>query len=453
MAAARNILVVVLSGGRADRLSCSGYDRETTPFLDQMAREGVRFTQAYTTAPRSASACASILTGLFASAHGATSESGLLPPTRRLLSEQLAAAGYRTAAFCSDSKISPATGFGRGFDRFHTRRGTGRIAGRAADYARRASDRVLGRRDAGARRTNLALLDWVGAAGAPFFAFVRYDEARLRLRPPAPYDRLFMPREFADARIHAVNQDPLACLAGQTRVSSEDARILEALYDGALRYLDMRLKELVEALERLGRWENTLLVVTADHGQLLGEHGLAGHRHLLYEEVLHVPLIVRCPGALPQGFVVEEIAQHTDLLATVVSLAGIEGGNGGVQHGRALLRDGRVTAGPDFAIAEDFRSDLGELQRRFPSFDTRPLDVRRVAIRTRREKYVWHSDECNELYDLVQDPREERNRVELEAERADRIRRRLFDWVASTQTLRLELGEAPNAESALGSAE
>ena len=298
MAAARNILLVVLSGGRADRLSCSGYDRETTPFLDQMAREGVRFTQAYTTAPRSASACASILTGLFASAHGATSESGLLPPTRRLLSEQLAAAGYRTAAFCSDSKISPATGFGRGFDRFHTRRGTGRIAGRAADYARRASDRVLGRRDAGARRTNLALLDWVGAADAPFFAFVRYDEARLRLRPPAPYDRLFMPREYADARIRAVNQDPLACLAGQTPVSSEEARILEALYDGALRYLDMRLKELVEALERLGRWEDTLLVVTADHGQLLGEHGLVvvakGFARIFLQNAINVglPLVI-----------------------------------------------------------------------------------------------------------------------------------------------------------------
>jgi hypothetical protein len=119
-----------------------------------------------------------------------------------------------------------------------------------------------------------------------------------------------------------------------------------------------------------------------------------------------------------------------------------------------LLRDGRVTAGPDFAIAEEFRTDLGELRRRFPSFDIRPLDVRRIAIRTRREKYVWHSDECNELYDLVQDPCEERNRIELETSRADRVRRRLFDWVASTQALRLELGgEALNAESALGSAE
>lgn len=453
MSAPRNVLLVVLGGARPDHLSSSGYERETTPFLDRVAREGVRFTQAFATAASSASSCASILSGLFPSAHGATSESGLLPVGARLLSEHLAAAGYRTAAFCTEPSISPATGFGRGFDRFHTRRGAGRLAGRAADYARRASDRVLGRRDVGARRANLALLDWVGGGDAPFFAFVRYDETQLRLRPPAPYDRLFMPRRFAAGRIRSVGQDPAACLAGQASPSLDDVSILNALYDGALHYTDLRLRELAEGLEHLGRWQNTLLVVTADNGQMLGERGLLGGS-ALYDEVLRVPLILRCPGALPQGFVVEEMAQHVDVLPTVLELSGLKA-NGDGWQGRALLRERRVTPGPEFVVAEDFRPDLAELRRRFPSFDTRALEVRRIALRTRRAKFVWHSDEANELYDLLLDPGERRDRVELEPSRAEKLRRRLFDWVASTQAARLEVAGEPtlDAAPALGSAE
>src|SRR5215467_7641705 len=164
-----NVLLVVLEGARPDHCSGTGYERETTPFLDQMAREGVRFPHAFTTAPSSVAAVASMLSGLFPSLHGATEETPVLGPALRLLPEVLKARGYRTAAFCPDPAIGPQSGFGRGFDRFFTQHGGGRITGRAADYARRASDRVLGRGDAGARRATHALLDWIGAPGEPFF--------------------------------------------------------------------------------------------------------------------------------------------------------------------------------------------------------------------------------------------------------------------------------------------
>ena len=109
-----NVLLVVLEGARADHMGCYGYGRETTPFLDQVARQGVRCSAAFTTAPSVLPAMASLLTGLFAHAHGATEESGALPPGTPLLPELLRGAGYRTAAFCPSPAVSPENGLGRG---------------------------------------------------------------------------------------------------------------------------------------------------------------------------------------------------------------------------------------------------------------------------------------------------------------------------------------------------
>jgi arylsulfatase A-like enzyme len=427
-----NVLLVVLDGARPDHFSCAGYRRETTPFLDRAASEGVRFEHAISTSPSSLAAHASLLTGLFAATHGATEESPLLGPQHRLLSEYLRGAGYRTAAFCTNPWVGPETGFRRGFDSFHTPRSARRFTGRATRYARKASDRVLGRVDSGARRTNRAVADWLNAGGAPFFAFVHYAETRPPFHPPAPFDRLFTPRQFSADRIEAVSQDAGAYMAGAETASAEDVAILNALYDGALRYADMRLRELADELARRRLWDDTLLVVTADHGQNLGEHGLLNHGLGLFDTALRVPLLVRCPGRVPAGFVVDELAQSTDVLPTILQLLGRPPDGARVQ-GRALLVDGSVTKGPGFAISEAFRPDLSALYGRFPDFDGRAYDMRRKAIRTRREKFVWRSDEANEFYDLVRDPGERHNSIESEPDSAERLRRRLFDWLSSVE--------------------
>ncbi len=439
-----NVLLVVLDGARPDHLSCAGYERDTTPFLDQVAREGVRFAQAVTSAPWTLPAHAAMFTGLFSVTHGATSEQPVLSGAHRVLAEHLKASGYRTAAFCTNPSVSPAAGMGRGFDRFHTQRG-GRLTGRAADYARRASDRVLGRRDAGARRTNRAVLDWLGASQDPFFAFVHYNEVHLPLRPPAPYDRMFMPRQFDGARVRAVTQG-WDFHAADAPSSAEDLAIVRALYDGALRYADMRLKELADALASQGRWDRTLLVVTADHGEDLGEHGGLGHGGGMYDTLLRVPLLIRCPRRVPRGFVVEEFAQPVDLLPSILELLGLPPAGGSVQ-GRALLVDGHATPGPDFVIAERFRADLGARGRAGSNSEKRGADVRQKAIRTRREKFVWHSDEGNELYDLVRDRDEQQNLIERESDRAEQLRRRLFDWLASVERVESADGQPAEADA------
>jgi arylsulfatase A-like enzyme len=387
--AAMNVLVVVLEGARADHISGSGTAWETTPYLEQVARQGVRFTRAYTTAPSALPAHSSLLSGLFPCVHGATEESGALGAVPPLLPELLRAAGYRTAAFYPSSRggqpaaaVSPASGCARGFERFYTGRDDGRLAG-AADYARRASDRVLGRADAGARRTTHALLEWLRDAGEPFGAVVTLREAMLPQAPPAPYDR-----QFAAAGV--------------------DAR--RAQYAGALRYLDLRLQEIGAALAADGRWERTLLVVTGTGGVAFdGEAPLC-------EASLRVPLLLRAPGRVPQGYVVDEIAQLTDLLPTVLALSGAAPAPS--TQGRALLQDGAVTAGPRQAFAESYRRE--------------PQDARRKVVCGAGGCFVWQSDEANALFDPG-DVRGTVNRVASDVAGGDRLRRALFDWLAEAQ--------------------
>lgn len=410
---ALNVLLVVLEGARPDHLTAAGYERDTMPFLDQVAREGVRFTHAFTAAASSATAHASMLTGLFPSVHGVTEETPALGPAPRVLPELLKAAGYRTAAFCPDPSLGPEMGFGRGFDRFYTQQMGGRITGRAADYARRASDRVLGRGDAGARRTTQALLDWLAAGSEPFFALVRYREALRPIRPPAPYDRTFMPPALTALQARNANQ-PNA--AAPPPVSADEAAVLSALHDGALRYADLRLKQIADALMADGRWDQTVFMLTAGYGEDLGDTQTIGEP-ALRDTTLHVPLVLRCPSRIPAGFVVEEFAQPTDLLPTVAALTGCA--LDAPVQGRALFGAAGATSGPPAVMGETFRSATSS--------------VRRKVIRTRREKFVWQSDEANALYDLGRDPLERHNLAHEAPERADRMRRALFDWLADSQ--------------------
>lgn len=387
----RNVLLVVLEGARADHMGCYGYGRDTTPFLDQVARQGVRCGAAYTTATSALPAMASLLTGLFAHAHGATEESGALPPGAVLLQELLRGAGYRTAAFCPSPLVGPESGFGRGFERFYGGGGDGRISGRAADYARRASDRVLGRRDAGARRTTQALLEWVATTDpAPFAALVVLREPASALPPPAPYDRM-----FADDGAAA------AAAAG---------------HDGALRYVDMRLREVADALIASGRWDRTLVVVTSTHGRRLDSDG-EGDADLT-PAGLHVPLLLRGPDLVPRGFVVDEIAQLSDVAPTILALAGVAAPDAPMQ-GRVLLRDGEATPGPRFAFAEVFRREAG--------------DQRRKAVRDPRGQFVWRSDEANAFYDVARDGEGGPDRLVEALPQADALRRALFDWLAASE--------------------
>jgi arylsulfatase A-like enzyme len=425
----RNLLLVVLGSGRADHLSCYGYGRETTPFLDEVAQQGVRFHTVISCAAAIVPAHASLLTGFYPVTHGATEETGMLVGRHRTLPAWLKAAGYRTAAFSTHPDVGPDTGFAGGVDEFVTQRRHSRLATRAVSYGRRASDRLLRREDAGARRTNDAFKHWLETVDGPYGAVVRYDDTSLPLAVPPAYAKRFVPVDISAARARELAGQAEAYTTGTAEITDESRIVLNGLYDGALRYVDERVRELADILRERGDWDQTTLVVTADHGDHLGDHGQVGHAFGLSDAVLRIPLLIRSPWQVPQGFVVQDLAQNTDVLPTVLHLLGISADSERFQ-GRVLLERGRATPSPGFVIAERYRSDLQALRERCPDFDARPVNVRLKAIRTKRDKFIWHSDEANELYDLSTDPGEVVNLADTAVDRADALRRQLFDWLA-----------------------
>jgi arylsulfatase A-like enzyme len=397
-----------------------------------------------TTAPWTLPAHASLFTGLHKSSHGATDEHRRLEPGRPTLAELLAAAGYATAGFCANPWVVE-TGLTRGFHHFFDHRPRVRRLARFTFARQQLADALLGRRDSGGRRTNLAFARWLERlpADRPFFAFVHYNELHLPYRPPPPCDRLFLNGTPA-GRVRSVNQDCNRYLAGEVPMDAEDFRILTALYDGDLRYADRLVGQLVETLTRCQRRDDTVLIVTADHGENLGEHGLMSHKWVLFDTLLRIPLILHGPAFLPAGLVSDALVQSTDILPTVTRLLDVP----------TPPVEGVPLAGPQgllpveraFTVSEKFRPNLRVFRERYPRFDTRPHDVRKRALRTRTHKYIWHGDGRELLYDLVADPGETRDVAAVEPECTTALRVQLEAWMAEHGECHMEHVPEPEFE-------
>lgn len=437
--------MIVLDCGRADHLSCYGYGRETTPFIDGLAAAGVRFTQMITTAPWTLPAHASLFTGLYKSSHGATDEHRRLEPGRPTLAETLRAAGYATAGFCANPWVVE-TGLTRGFDHFFDHRPRVRRLARFSFARQQLGDALLRRRDSGGRRTNLAFERWLGRVPArrPFFAFVHYNELHLPYRPPPPFDRQFL-NGTPPSRVRAVNQDCNRQVAGEVAMDGEDFRILTALYDGELRYADTLVEQLVDTIARAHRRDDTLLIVTADHGENLGEHGAMSHKWVLFDTLLRIPLVLHAPALLPAGSVSDALVQSTDILPTVTRLLDVP----------TPPVEGVPLAGPQgllpveraFTVSEKFRPNLRVFRERYPRFDADRHDVRKRALRTHAHKYIWHSDGRETLYDLAADPGETEDVSRAEPARTAKLRAQLEEWMIHHGERDLAGAEEPQFET------
>jgi len=309
-----NLLVVSIDTCRADHLSVYGYGRATSPALEALAARGVVFDRAYAQVPDTTPSHASLFTAVHPAVHG--SANGVpLDEGATTLAELLRDAGYRTAGFVSSATMSRRqSGLAQGFETYddaltHDPQGVGRaVERRAGETTERA----------------LAWLD--GAGGEPFFLFVHYFDAHTRYDPPSPYDELFLgdlpePDPIPEERI-----PPYARLGDAT-----DLEHYKALYDGELRYVDDQLGRLIGALDARGLDDDTLVVVTSDHGEDMGEHGVYfSHGWTLFDPALHVPLVFRYPPGLPAGRRVEALARSTDVMPTILELLDV-GFDGPVQ--------------------------------------------------------------------------------------------------------------------------
>ncbi|MCC7353653.1 MAG: sulfatase [Anaerolineae bacterium] len=322
-----NILLIVLDTLRADRLSAYGYARPTTPHIDQFAREGVLFERAYVNAPWTLPSHATFFTGRYAHEHGA----GGRPLDTRYptLAEGLYARGYATAGFSANTYfVTPASGLARGFGHFEIYFSSPADMVYRTFYGKLLLSQLplLGYYDVPGRKhaneVNQEFLTWAQAhRGTPFFAFLNYMDVHDPHIAPSPYNTTFTESPVRGDRFNSLlfpNN-----FTGERSLTPEEIQAEVDGYDASLTYLDAELANLFARLTALGLMDDTIVIITSDHGDAFGDHGLYGHGYDLYQDVLHVPFIVRYPAKIPAGLRVSEVVSLQALPATVMDLVGL----------------------------------------------------------------------------------------------------------------------------------
>jgi arylsulfatase A-like enzyme len=398
------VLLITLDTVRADHCSVYGYHRPTTPTLERVARAGVLFERAYAPMSTTLPSHASLFTALPPPAHGVLKNGHILAEDFETLAERLGRNGYDTAAIVSsfplDQRFGLAQGFGHYDDQLVSRRpvrGSWIWEGVAGE----------GAFDQDARITTDEATEWLRSRRRrtrPFFLWVHYYDPHFPYRPARAYRGLFPEPEGKAFQLHR--------------------RI--ARYDAEIREMDDAIGRLLATLRAERREASTVLIVAADHGEGLMQHGWMHHGLQLYEESVRVPLLFRWPDGLPAGKRVAGPAKVADITPTILDLVGLPLPDGIPPDGAASLVSvmrGTAPLDPERPIY---------FQRR--TYDTRsPYSMNahgtKRAVRRGRWKYIEAPDEgTRELYDLAADPGERRNRVSEAPAEAAALATMLEDW-------------------------
>ena len=288
--------------------------------MDRLAREGVRFANAVSTTSWTLPAHASLFTGLLNQSHGVIQEERVLVDEHVTLAEVLRDAGYQTAGVYGAPYLHPTFGMDQGFDVYRSSSGGWGELG-AGDFRNRMSQKRLGSRyEITGPRSVAAVDDWMDDIDErPFFLFLHLWDVHYDYIPPRRYVELFDPDYSGDLDASDLQRNP----AVHPGMDARDLEHLIALYDGEIRFTDDTLDQILKLLDDAGRLENTIVAITADHGEEFFEHGAKLHRKSLFDEVLRVPLIVRWPGRLAPGRVIEDQVQLIDIFPTLLSMAGV----------------------------------------------------------------------------------------------------------------------------------
>ncbi|MEN8181855.1 MAG: sulfatase, partial [Myxococcota bacterium] len=389
-----NVLLVTLDTTRADRLGAYGNPSGVTPNLDRLAAESIVYTHALAPSSWTLPSHASLFTGKFTSSHGARYDpqgplvlTDVIPGkpgwerirARGLEGDQitlatlLSEAGYATGAVVAGPWLMRVMGLDAGF----------------AFYSDAGIESVNGRLAADVTDTALA---WLSEPREPFFLFLNYFDAHAPFSPPAGFLRKDAP--------------------APPGLSAKEARRL-ARYEGEIRYMDHHLGRLLAGLRELGLYDSTWILVTADHGEALGEHGTRGHGSTLYQEVLHVPLIMRYPHGAEGPARRSDLVQLVDLLPTIL-------------HRLALPTPPGIQGSPIDGLSHPVVAEVYPL-----------MDGGRGALRaqlTDGYKFLWRSDGRHQLFDVEADPGELEDLLRREPRRAARMARTLSSYLKGLPT-------------------
>ncbi len=428
-----NVVLVMMDTVRADHLSVYGYERETTPFLKSFAREATVYQQAIAAADGTLPTHASVFTGLYPSWHRAH----YTPPEHPwgyalearfpTLAAVLAEKGYSTAGVVANyAYLSREFGLNRGFQLYRVQAPVFLSNWQRPVYLREGIRALLGKVfcltefDARTRRAEeinrdaFEFLD-AGARGQPFFLFVNYMDAHNPYLPPAPFDRRFPGKDPHFTEQHG-REVETQVLRGRRALTEAERRHIVSQYDGGIAYIDSQIERLVAHLKQLGAYDNTMIIVAADHGEALGEKNLVDHAITsLYQNLVHVPLLIKYPK---QRVAKSEpgLVSQVDVMPTVLDVLGYSAP--GVLHGQSLLRP---LPAERTVYSESFPGLLFvQLNKRFDG-------VKRAAISGSSKLITWTKGRP-EFYDLSRDPREIQNLYEPGKEPSPTLASQLTVW-------------------------
>jgi arylsulfatase A-like enzyme len=411
-----NIVVVTLDTTRADQLSCLGGPPGNTPRLDALAARSALFSRAYADSNVTNPSHVSIMTGLPAIDHGVMNQLTRIPPAIDTLAEVFQRAGYRTGGFVSSRHVGPELGW-EGYDE---------LPG-------------LGNERSAAETTDLALAWLSGLGRRPFFLWVHYWDPHMQYQPPPELAARFYAGDRAAGSGPLLAEQPYFRLVQRDGVldwlgDTRDPAWAPAMYAAEIHHTDAELGRLLDAVSAAPGADRTLIVVTADHGESLGEHGIYYAHTGLYEQQLAVPLIIHAPGAPPVQS--DALVSSLDIAPTVAELAGVELGRGGLP-GISLAR---VVRGQPEPKLEAPRALIHQNAHNLA-----------VAVRDGGWKLIWPLGKDHpllsgapELYDLTRDPGETDDRAAREPERVAALRRQLERWIARGP---IERGNLPHLDA------
>lgn len=387
-AAHRNVVLIVIDTLRYDRLGCYGSELGATPRIDAFAKNAVLFEHAYSHAPWTLPSTASLLTSLYPPQHGA---GGWLPRFHRLpervrtVAECFRDAGYATAEVVNVDFLTKSFGMTQGFE--------------YVDFKAYPSNLQV----RPARLTTATAAKWLRARGPePFFLMVHYFDPHLVYAPPAEFRRKFAAEQDreSDKWVFGTRRQIIAYRRGKIKFKPETIRRAERLYDAEVAYTDQEVGRLLDLLGELGLGDSTVVALTADHGEEFLDHGGFEHGHTLYNELVHVPLIIRNGSAARR---VAQVVAHVDVAPTLCALAGVKADPAFVGRDLRGLIDGGTL--PDRPIVFE------------GNFWGKPL----LGWLKGGYKLIRRADKTVELYSLEQDPRELNDLAHTNADLAARM--------------------------------
>lgn len=407
-----NIVLFGIDSLRADHMSCYGYPRLTTPHIDRFAAGGTLFERTYSPHIPTTSAYGSMLTGrdCFGTQIVALRHRGPLRAEVKTLPEILKEHGYATT--CVGFSGNPSS---RGFDTYLNFAGWGSWNDGRSPKAQNLN------------AVALPELDRLAAQDQPFFLFLRHMDPHAPYLPPEPFERMFYHGDPSDPNNRSM--DPVMAFKPFRDFFSSwmppgisDKDYVIAQYDGAIAYMDACIQTLFTALERKGLLDDTIVAINGDHGETLYDHECWFDHHGMYDNVLHVPLILRYPKKVPVGRRVSGFNQHKDLVPTLLDLAEIPAGEIGFDGSSLLpmMRGAVASHDSEFYITEC-------------------TWMRKHGWRTAEWKLMcalepdFHFKPAIELYNLVRDPDENENLAEREPDLVRLLTARMESWIAKRE--------------------